>query len=45
MTMRRMKDYQGKQGRLQWKEGRQPWEGRKSTKGRKEYDYGKDESL
>ena len=36
--MGRMKDYQGKQGRLQGKEGSQPWEGRKSKKGRKE-DY------
>ena len=34
MTMGKMKDYQGKQGRLQGKEVSQPWEGRKSTKGR-----------
>ena len=38
MTIGGMKDYQ-------WKEGSQLREGRKSTKGRKEDDYGMDERL
>ena len=38
MTMGRMKDYKGKEGRL-------PKDERKSTKARKEDDYGRDEIL
>ena len=38
MTIGGMKDYQ-------WKERSQPREGRKSSKGRKGNDYGKDERL
>ena len=38
MTMRRMKDYKGK-------EGSRPREGKKSTTGRKEDDHGMDERL